>query len=208
MTQPDLNASALHCDRNSRTISAYEGYARNYALLIGPEPSKQGAEAMRRLRAALGDEAHVLEVGSGTGHDADFLERLGTRVRRTDAARAFVEIQAERGRHAEMLDVVRDDLGGPYDGIVALCVLIHVQPAVLPDVLTKLHAALRLDGALLVSMREGVGAEEPGPWFTALWERRELEAVYSTTGFVIEWSDRHVDGDGERWMTHLLRSAR
>lgn len=205
--QPEIprNTVAEGNLRNQRTITAYEGYARNYALLIGPDPSADDELSMRTFLAHIPSGGHVLEVGSGTGHSADFLEENGVRVRRTDATRAFLEIQSERGRHAELLNVLTDDVGGPYDGIIALCVLIHIDKSQLEMVLVKLRQALRPSGCFLLSMREGDGAVESGPWYTALWRDANLRKGYSNARLTVLWTHRHVDVDGDRWITHLLQ---
>lgn len=191
--------------RNRRTVRAYEGYARNYALLVGPDPSPDGELSMRSLLAHVPLNGLILEVGSGTGHDADFLEASGVRVRRTDATQAFLDIQAERGRHAELLNVVTDELRGPYDGAVALCVLIHVEKSQLGQVLAKLRHALRPGRCLLLSMREGDGTEESGPWYTALWRHEDLQRHFDETALHVVWHHFHVDGDGDRWLTYVVQ---
>jgi SAM-dependent methyltransferase len=189
---------------NRMTVAAYEGYARNYALLIGPEPGAERALSLRRLDR-LAPAGPVLEVGSGTGRDADYLEDVfGRAVRRTDATEAFRQIQAERGKSVDLLNVLTDSLGGQYAAVVALCVLIHVAHEALPAVLRRIHDALLRSGVMLLSMREGEGAEESGPWYTALWRESDLVPELLDAGFRIETRSWHVDSSGERWLTYLL----
>ncbi len=191
--------------RNTRTVAAYEGYAETYAAIVGTEPFSESANAMRRLAAVLPRPCQVLEVGSGTGYDADFLEELGISVRRTDATGAFVAMQRDRGKAAARLNVISDSLGGPYDAVQALCVFIHLDRVAMPDVLRKIHDALHPRGRLLVSMREGEGTQTSGDWHTVLWRNDDLEALYADGGFSVEWHSFHEGGDDERWNTHLLR---
>jgi len=134
----------------------------------------------------------VLEIGSGTGRDADYQESLGATVRRTDPARAFADIQAERGRRVALLDVVADELGGPYEAVLAMCVLMHVARGRIDGVLGKVAAALRPGGAFLVSVRAGEG-ESPGPAGMAFWSRAEFAGRLSAAGLSVEWDDSHVD---------------
>jgi SAM-dependent methyltransferase len=94
----------------------------------------------------------VLEIGSGSGRDADFIESLGGKVRRTDVTQAFLDLQAERGKHGERLNVLTDALGGPYDAVLAICVLIHIERADTDRVLRKVRKALRPGGAFLSAM--------------------------------------------------------
>ena len=86
---------------------------------------------------------HVLDIGSGPGWDADFLEGLGARVRRTDVTKSFRDFQAERGQQVDALDVLTDKIAETYDGILMLCVLQHFERTELDGVLHKLVNALR-----------------------------------------------------------------
>ena len=186
------------------TIAHYERTAREYAAEISPIPPRPRADALQRLVACLPQGATVLEVGSGTGRDADYLEARGARVRRTDAAVAFIELQARRDRHAEPLDLLIDELGGPHDAVLAMCVLIHVGRARTDPVLRKIAGALRPHGAFLVSVREGAG-EQQGACHMTYWRRDEFAARLARAGLRVEWDSRHVDSADETWLTFLAR---
>ena len=126
------------------TISHYDEIARHYATLIDDQPPGWIADALGRLRARVVPDAPILEIGSGVGRDANWLEARGTHVRRTDATPEFREIQRERGHHVDLLNVVSDDLGGPYGGALAMAVLMHIPRTSIGDVLAKLAASLSL----------------------------------------------------------------
>src|SRR5688500_1163558 len=98
-------ASRVH---NRRTVAGYERCARDYAASVSSAPSPSGAEALRQLASAVAPGGRVLEIGSGPGWDADFLETLGIDVHRTDAAAAFCDFQAERGKRCDPLDLLAD----------------------------------------------------------------------------------------------------
>jgi 2-polyprenyl-3-methyl-5-hydroxy-6-metoxy-1,4-benzoquinol methylase len=139
------------------TISHYDETARHYATLIDDQPPGWIADALGRLRARVVPDAPILEIGSGVGRDASWLEARGTQVRRTDATPEFREIQRERGHHVDLLNVVSDDLGGPYGGALAMAVLMHIPRTSIGDVLAKLAASLLSGAPLLVCTREGAG---------------------------------------------------
>jgi SAM-dependent methyltransferase len=190
---------------HDETIAHYERIGRRYATLIDPEPGPFRAAALRRLAGPLASGATVLEIGSGTGRDADYLESLGLSVDRTDAAETFLKIQAERGRTARRLDVTADELGGPYDGVLALCVLMHVDRAGIDRVLAKIRAALRPGGGFLVSVRAGEG-EEPPPAAMAFWSREAFEQRLRRAGLTVEWFDLEIDSAEEAWLTFYTRA--
>jgi 2-polyprenyl-3-methyl-5-hydroxy-6-metoxy-1,4-benzoquinol methylase len=186
---------------SATTIASYEDYADTYARLVSNTPSSNDAAALRRL-AESGPE--ILEIGSGPGRDADYLETLGARVLRTDATRAFLKQQAARGKRGQLLNVITDKLGGPYDGVLAFCVLIHVGKDQVDQVLAKIFASLRPGGAFLVSLRDGDG-ETLGAYHTVYWRRDEFVARLEATGFVLEWDEFSTDCDGDDWLTFLAR---
>lgn len=120
-----MHISSATLANTQRTIDSYEGCADEYSRIVDPFPSPSLEAALRQVATAAGKGGQILEIGSGAGWDADFLETQGVSVRRTDATRRFLELQAARGKEGELLNVITDDLGGPYDAVVALCVLIR-----------------------------------------------------------------------------------
>jgi len=201
-----MNISQKAPKYSLRTIQSYEGYASQYDGLCGETPSPNVEAALRRLVAVVKPGAQVLEVGSGPGREADFIESLGARVRRTDATKAFLDLQRQRGKQGELLNLLTDDLEGPYDGIMALCVLIHIDRDHTDDVLDKVAGALRKGGAFLVSVREGSG-QTTGNYHMTYWSRKGFAARLDAAGLKIDWENTHVDSDGEKWLTFLARRS-
>lgn len=197
----DISAEAL--EQSRRVTDMYEAYADRYDEIVGTEPLQRVQAALKRLADVVGSDSRVLEIGSGSGREADFLEALGLTVRRTDATRRFLEIQAARGKKGDLLDVVTDDLGGPYDAVVALCVLFYVRRAEIGVVLAKVAQALRPGGAFLVSMRGGKG-EKNGEYQTVLWRRDDFARQLEDTGMSVVWDESSLNsGNGEEWHTFL-----
>ena len=198
---------------NRRTIDSYERIARSYADDTAPDPSvpaEFSGEGLRRLVDAVPAGGTVLEVGSGPGWDADVLESQGVAVRRTDITAAFIDLQAERGKHVDRLDVTTDELGGPYDAVLALAVLQHVDRDEIPALLRRIAAALHTAGAFLVAIREGDGerwevGESGNPYFIVLWEEAVFRALLDDAGLPIQWSSRSEDSEESDWLTVLAR---
>jgi 2-polyprenyl-3-methyl-5-hydroxy-6-metoxy-1,4-benzoquinol methylase len=145
-------------DDNAETLRTYEQAAALYReRTVTGDAEPDDLVALVAEHADAG--ARVLEVGSGPGVDADRLEALGFTVRRTDATRAFVELQRADGHEADVLDVRTDDLGGPYDVVLAHAVLLHIDRTELPAVLARLRSAVRPGGLLALTLKEGDGEE-------------------------------------------------
>lgn len=143
-------------DDNAETLRTYEQAAALYR-----ERTVRGHAEPDDLVALVAEHADrsasVLEIGSGPGVDADRLEALGFTVRRTDATRAFVDLQRADGHQIDVLDVRTDDLGGPYDVVFAHAVLLHIDRAELTAVLARLRTAVRPGGLLAITLKEGDG---------------------------------------------------
>ncbi len=92
---------------NRRTVQAHEHHARDYAAAVTSQPAGTDAEALRRFATAIAEGGSVLEIGSGPGRDADFLETLGIAVHRTDARLA-------QAGFAFTWEVDIDGQGGPW----------------------------------------------------------------------------------------------
>ena len=124
-------------------------------------------------------------------------------VRRTDATPAFVALQAERGKHAERLDLLSDELGGPYDAVLAMCVLIHVERAQTDAVLQRIAAPRA--AAVLLSRPRTRGRRRAGRRLPhdLLEPRRVRGAARSARACDVEWEQRHVDSADETWLTFL-----
>ena len=186
----------------TRTIASYEGSASDYAAVVGPAPTPFIEAALRRLVDAIGPGGTVLEVGSGTGRDADFVESLGPRVRRTDATQAFLDLQAARGKHVELLDLLTDDLGGLYDAVLAIAVLIHIPRDQTQPLLDRIAGALRPGGAFLVSIREGEG-ETIDDYHTVFWHRDDFAERLLASGLEVAWDSADIGRNDNLWLTFL-----
>jgi SAM-dependent methyltransferase len=201
------NAHANNC----RTVAAYENYARRYAANVSPQPLDYGASALRRLAAILPSGGRVLDIGSGPGWDADFMEGLGTHVHRTDVTAAFRDFQSERGRQVVALDVLTDDIVETYDGILMLCVLQHFERTELDGVLRKLANALTRDGALLLSHPVGEDEfwqhAESGDYRVVRWSCAMLDDRLQRSGFTVGWNACEDEGEEGPWRTVLARKT-
>jgi SAM-dependent methyltransferase len=198
---------------NRRTIDSYERIAREYAEDTAPDSSGAtgfSGEGLRRLVHAVPPGGTVLEVGSGAGWDADFVESQGVAVRRTEVTAAFIDFQTERGKQVEKLDVTSDELGGPYNGVMALAVLQHVDRAQVPALLRRVAAALQPGGVFLVAIRQGVGefwevGDSGNPYFTVLWTESAFRTLLEDAGFGVRWRFPGQDSEESDWLMLLAR---
>lgn len=203
--KPDSNAIL----KNRKTVASYERCALEYAKSTAPQGSSTSGNVLRCFVQELEPRSSVLEIGSGPGWDADVLEAQGVRVRRTDITENFLAFQQKRGKAAEYLDAIADELGRPYDGIVALYVLQHIDRSLIPAILEKVAGALRQDGVFLVSLQEGTGelcqiSDSSGIFHITLWTLETFTIQLNAVGLQTQWVEHSTDNEGD-WITVLAK---
>jgi hypothetical protein len=193
-------------DPADSTLAAYETAADLYAERT-PWPNPNLLAFLNRF-AELVVAGDVLELGSGPGRDADYLESLGLRVTRTDGAASFVRMMRDAGHEARQLDFRVDDLGGPYGGLWANATLLHLDAAQCEDVIGRARSAV-VDGVLAFTLKEGDGnrwtsAKLDRPRHFTFWREGDVRDLLGRTGWSVLSID-HVRGDREDWLHVLAR---
>ena len=191
------------------TIAGYEVTAarfRDLGMVLGPVLQR----FLDRVAARVGVGARVLELGSGPGRDARYLESRGVRVQRSDATRAFVELLRGDGFDAMLLDVRTDHLGGPWDAVFANAVLLHLDRAAFADALAAIRRAVRPGGVLAFTLKDGDGEAwtnerlEVPRWFV-FWRRGDVADALAAAGWIVESLDE-VEGPNDPWL-HVIARA-
>ena len=195
-------------DPRAATIAAYQAdaaaYAAGVAALSAPVASAVAADREEFARR-VGPGGRVLEIGSGPGRDARALEELGLSVRRTDVTPALVDLMRADGFAADVLDPRVDDLGGPWDGVWANAVLLHLARDEMPVVLARLAAATRPGGALYLTVKEGDGeawsthGHVAAPRHFTYWREQPLHALLTGAGWEVDVL-RHTEGTRDLWL--------
>jgi SAM-dependent methyltransferase len=188
---------------NDVTIASYDVSVARYVEASPTEVAPQVAVLLDELAVSI-PGGHVLELGSGPGREADYLERLGLRVDRTDATPGFVDALTRAGHEARVLDAREEDFGGPYDAILANAVLLHIERDQLESVLRSCHAATREGGQLVATFKEGDGeawseAKLDAPRWFVYWREQPLRAVLERAGWQVQRID-HVEGRLDSWI--------
>jgi len=202
------------------TVQSYDAAAAEYAAEAAAMPEWVATEIDAFVTALTGT-GRVLEIGSGGGRDALEFEARGISIRRTDIAKAFVELLREAGFEADLLDPLTDELADPqrpdtpYDGVWACACLIHVARQDLGKVLGRLAGATRAGGPLHVSVRDGDGedvsthgdAEAPRRYVETYWREPALRSVLAGAGWVVSEVRRYVGRPDDPWLSVRARRA-
>lgn len=179
---------------NEKTLQAYEADPQGYINKTPTEVQGDKKAWIDFALSCLSKQAKILELGSGFGRDADYIESMGFKVLRSDAAKSFVAImKQQQGHRVLLLDALTDDYGGPYDLIYANAVLLHFSVEETKLVLQKVLAALVPGGLFALRLKEGQGSEWEGSMsrlrFMQYWLPDDLRSVLIGAGFEIDSFD-------------------
>jgi SAM-dependent methyltransferase len=208
---PEYELDRDHLLPNDITQQTYQQTAESY---IERTPGVGGPrqEFLDRVLHEVGVSGSVLEIGSGPGVDADYLEAGGLTVLRTDATRAFVDRLRAAGHRAERLDVRVDDLGGPWDAVFANAVLLHLSREDFTAAVSRIRTALRTGGLFAFTLKAGDGEgwserKLQQPRYFVYWKADSVRAVLTNAGWsTIEVTQPDYPVGSDPWL-HVLARA-
>jgi SAM-dependent methyltransferase len=136
--------------------------------------------------AGLALDARILEIGTASGRDADWLEKRGYTVQRSEAAAGLRDYLTRGGHDVLELNVLTDSLpDSDLDLILANAVLHHLTRDQARQALLSMRRAAR---RIAVSVRSGDGEgwhQSNGlpPRFFCYWTPESLTGVLRQSGF-------------------------
>ena len=189
------------------TLAYYNRHADEFAQHTQHADMRQTA---RRFLAEIPAGGHILDLGCGSGRDSLYFLQQGYLVTAVDGSEKLCRIAQEyTGQPVlcrDFFDITDED---EYDGIWACASLLHVEKERLPELLKKLSAALKPEGVLYVSFKEGeFSGIRSDRHFTDLTEE-SMREIFAGSG---SWQERSVwkscdvrpDHSGEVWINGLF----
>jgi SAM-dependent methyltransferase len=126
--------------------------------------------------------ARILELGCGSGRDAEAMIKAGFDVDPTDGTPEIArEAEARLSRKVRVMRFDELDASEAYDAVWAAASLLHVPRTALPHILGLIHKALKPGGLHFASFKAGglEGRDDHGRYFNQL-ERAEVLDLYRT----------------------------
>ncbi|HSW99751.1 MAG TPA: class I SAM-dependent methyltransferase [Patescibacteria group bacterium] len=198
---------------NALTLQSYQDKAQEY--VDGTPPIDDTIKAWLDTSLSLiPANGKILEVGSGFGRDADYVQQKGFDIECSDAVPNFVNMLQEKGFKAHRLDLLADnDFGNDYDMILADAVLLHFTPEQATAVTQKIHRALTDNGIFALRMKQGDGPvwseEKLGePRYFYYWKIEDLKNMLIDCRFQwISMTESYTSHNNANWLHIVLRKS-
>lgn len=129
----------------------------------------------------------ILDIGFGSGRDSLYFKSKGYTVYSIDPEESFVKHAKEIGlENVYQLKAEEIGFAGVFDGIWACASLLHVPSDSLNEVFRKCSTALKPEGIMYVSFKQGdFEGERDGRFYLDMTEAK-LSGFLSNTGLKIQ----------------------
>ena len=185
------------------TLAFYTSEAPDYAASNSGGIGRHLEGFLERLAPG----ASILELGCGSGRDAEHMESRGFKVEATDGVPEMAaQAEARLGRSVRVMRFDALDEIAQYDGVVAAYSLLHVPRAGLTGVLARIWRALKPGGWHVATYKtaSSEGRDRLGRYYNYLSEA-ELQAFYTAAG---TWCEVAIEtGEGRGYEGGVSRFA-
>lgn len=163
-----------------------------------------------KFESYVTDGGRVLDAGCGSGRDSKAFIQHGFSVVAFDASRemckAASELIGQEVWQMKFQEIVFDE---EFDGIWACASLLHVSYEELPDVLGKLHKALKPNGVIYASFKYDDGKVVKGERTFSNFTETSAAKLLNEAGFeVIEsgiTGDVREGREDEKWVNVIAK---
>ena len=162
------------------------------------------------LTAKLLPGAFILDVGCGSGRDLLWLKNRGFSIMGFERSPELAEL-ARKSAGCEVLegDFTSYDFSSiRADAVIIIGALVHTTQADFATVLCNIAKALKIEGFLLITVKEGTGtATGADGRIFYFFQHEDLEFIFASLGFhLLEFSrEASKTGTEEIWLRYLLQ---
>lgn len=153
----------------------------------------------------------ILDFGCGSGRDTKYFLSKGYDVDAIDGSVELCKIASEyTGIAVKQMLFEEMDAVEKYDGIWACASILHVEKNQLPDIIQKIAAATKKNGAVYLSFKYGdFEGVKNGRYFTYLTEESFEDIVQNIPTLTIDklWitTDVRAGRGDEQWLNLILK---
>lgn len=202
-------------ESNQHTIEAYNKEADIYLFKTPSVYQPYHKRMLDWIEASLKDlnqDTIVLEIGSGTPRDANYIRGRGFKVQTSDASKKFVEQLRAADDNAILFNALNDPVPGKYGLIFANAVAPHFTRDDMDTFITKMYSSLdpgeRLAFNLKIGYGEGwINEKLTAKRFTHYWQPDEIKQLLAGYGFKLIFFDSDANGDlpSHHWINIVVQ---
>jgi len=198
-------------DTNGITLETYDRAVASYVENTPQTVLGGNKKWLDALFSNVPYDAAILEIGSGAGRDADYIEGLGYDVERTDGSEGFVSYLKSKGKSARKLNMLTDEIeSNSYDVMFANGVLLHFNEHEIEQALKKIHSGLREAGIFGFSLIEGEGEnietkKLSSERYFRYWTEENLRMLLSSLSFRVVEIKLDEATNGKRWLMVITK---
>ncbi len=166
-----------------------------------------------KFMSLLPNNADVLDAGCGSGRDSKVFLDAGFGVTAFDASEEMCK-RASKFLGQDVIKMRFEDMSfdNEFDGIWACASLLHVGPDQLPDIMKKMHMALKKDGIIYASFKYGDGTKVRGERIFSDFNEKSVIPLFEDAGFEIIHneigSDSRPGRESEKWINVIGKKVR
>lgn len=145
----------MKIDVVKKTIETYEQTADLYDSLY-PYVNRENIDFF--IDKINGDK--ILDIGCGSGRDAEYFVNKGLDVIGIDLSNRFIEISKAKVPNAQFIKMDMRNINFPvnsFDGIWSIASLLHIPKLEIKDTIIKFREVLKTNGIVYISVKLGEG---------------------------------------------------
>jgi SAM-dependent methyltransferase len=145
----------MKIDVVQNTINTYEQTADLYNSLY-PDVNKKNINFFIKQLNGKG----ILDIGCGSGRDAEYFVNKGLDVVGIDLSDRFIEISRAKVPNAKFIKMDMRNINFPlesFDGIWSMASLLHIPKIEAKDTIRKFREILKTNGIIYISVKLGEG---------------------------------------------------
>jgi len=145
----------MKIDVVQKTIDTYEQTADLYNSLY-PDVNRKNIDFfIKQLKGK-----NILDIGCGSGRDAEYFVNKGLDVAGIDLSDRFIEISRARVPNAKFIKMDMRNIDFPlesFDGIWSLASILHIPKIAAKNTIKQLRKVLKTNGIIYISVKLGEG---------------------------------------------------